>query len=263
VRSPHLSKRPRPAGVLLAPLLLLLLGCSASVVQGLDEPAANEAMAVLERDGIAVEKAQEEGTADRPTFRLRVPRGDATRALAVLQALDLPRPPRQGLAETYAHPSLVPSAEEEEARFLAAKENDLAATLEAADGVARARVHLVGAASAGAPTLVGSSPPRGRAAVFLKTLPSKAALSPAQVQRLVAGAVQGLEPEDVTVVVAPAAGAVPADVWSAVGPIRVSPSSRSLLLAIFAAGLGVIAALAGALLWLLRRRPGGYSTENR
>lgn len=245
-------------------LLALVAGCSASVVQGLDEPAANEAMAVLERDGIAVDKAQEEGTADHPTFRLRVPRGDATRALAVLEALDLPRPPRHGLAEIYAHPSLVPSADEEEARFLAAKESDLAATLEAADGVARARVHLVAAETTSPTMLAGAPPRRGRAAVFLKALPSGAGLSAGEVQRLVAGAVQGLDPSDVTVVVAPAAASPAADVWSTVGPIRVSPSSRSLLLATFAGGLGVIAALAGALLWLLRRRPaGGYSTEKR
>jgi type III secretion protein J len=238
-------------------LALAGAGCSASVIQGLDESAANESMAALEREGVSVDKVQEDGGGERPTFRLRVPRGDATRALAVLQALDLPRPARHGLAEVYAHPSLVPSAEEDRARFLAAEEGEIATTLETADGIARARVHLV-PEEPQAVALPGTPPAhRARAAVFLKTRGTTPPLSVGDVQRLVAASVQGLVPEDVTVVMTPSIASASSQATSSVGPLRVTPSSRPLLLGIFATGLALIAGLAGGLLWMIRRRPQG------
>ena len=42
---------------------------------------------------------------------------------------------------------------------------------------------------------------------------------------------------------------------ASVGPLRVTPSSRGPLIAVFAAGLAVIALLAAMLLVTLRRRP--------
>jgi len=177
--------------------------------------------------------------------------------LAVLQALDLPRPARHSLADVYAHPSLVPSAEEDRARFLAAQEGEIATTLETADGIARARVHLV-PEEPQTLALPGSPPShRARAAVFLKTRGTAPPLPLSDVQRLVAASMQGLVPEDVTVVMAPAIATAPSPATSSVGPLRVTPSSRPLLLGIFASGLAVIAGLAGSLLWMIRRRPPG------
>ena len=123
-------------------LLASLGGCTTGVLHGLDEPSANESLAALERVGIGAEKIAEEGGQSARVRRARA-RGDAARALDVLRARGLPRERRHGFAEVYGQPSLIPSTSEERARYLAATAGELERTLETAEGVVSARVHLV------------------------------------------------------------------------------------------------------------------------
>src|SRR5438477_8451588 len=112
-------------------LLATLGGCTTGVLHGLDEPSANESLAALERVGIGAEKVAEEG-GQSPSFGVRVPRGDAARALDVLRTTGLPRERRRGFAEVYGSPSLIPSASEERARYLAVTPGEVERTLETA-----------------------------------------------------------------------------------------------------------------------------------
>jgi type III secretion protein J len=229
--------------------------CSTELLHGVDERAANEATAALERAGIGAEKAADEGgTLTGAGYAVRVARGDGRRALDLLSALGLPRERRRGFAETYNQPSLIPTPSEERARFLDALVGEIERTLESVDGVVAARVHLVLEET---DPLAPDAKPRAtaRAAVLLKVRPSRAALSESDVQRLVAGSVAGLQPAAVAVVTAPVAepsggGTVQ---LSALGPLRVSAGTRPMLLVALAAVLGLLASMAALLMHTARR----------
>ncbi len=226
------------------------VGCSARITGGLDEARANEVVAALERAGIATTKQAESGGAE-PTFAVEVARDELGRALTLLQESSLPRRADPGIAETYAEPSLVPSANEERARYHAAIAGELAATLERLDGVVDARVHLAMPETREL-ALDGSRPP-SRASVLLKTRHATR-LDPDGVRALVAGAVDGLETSAVSVVVV-SGGADPARAGSLarVGPFRVARGSASPLTATLVASIFIHIATAGVLVLLVRR----------
>jgi type III secretion protein J len=242
--------------------LLVVLGgaCSTNILHGIDERAANDAARALERAGIGAEKVVEEGGGAggaSARFTLRVARGDGARALDLLRALGLPREPRHGFSETYGQPSLIPTPSEERARYVDALAGEIERTLEGVDGVVSARVHLVLEED---DPLAPDAKPRAaaRAAVLLATRPGRTPLPREDIQRLVAGSVSGLDASAVAVVVT-AAPATPDDdptgttTLAAVGPLRVTPGSRSLLVGALATGLGLLALLAALLLVTARR----------
>lgn len=237
---------------MLAVLALATVACSTNLLRGLDERAANESIGALEHAGIATEKTADEGGAT--TFTVRVARDDAARALDLLRSLGLPRDRRHGFAEVYGQPSLIPTASEERARYLEALSGEIERTLETADGVLSARVHLVLEEK---DPLAADPHPRtsARAAVLLKARNGRAPLPESEVQKLVAGSVPGLDPAAVAVVVtrAPelADGANPS--LTSVGPLRVASGSRTAIMAALAAGLVVLAALAVLLLLTARK----------
>lgn len=230
------------------------VGCTTGVLHGLDESSANEALAALSRAGIAAEKTAAEG-GQAAGFGVRVPRGEAARALDVLRAQGVPRGRRQGFAEVYGKSSLIPTPSEERARYLEALAGEIERTLETAEGVVTARVHLV-PEEADPMALDGRPKTTARAAVLIKAAGGRTPLAETDIQKLVAGSVPGLDATAVAVVV------TPAPEWQAngvgplasVGPIRVTPSSRPVLVTTLGVGLGIIALLGALLLIALRRR---------
>jgi type III secretion protein J len=243
--------------LVLSTLAVTVTACSANILHGVDERSANEATAALERAGIGAEKLPDEGAASGAgaTYTLRVARADGTRALDLLRALGLPHDRRRGFSETYGQPSLIPTASEERARYVDALAGEIERTLESADGIVNARVHLVLEESD--PLAVDTKPRRGaRAAVLLKARQGRAPLAQGDVQKLVAGSVAGLEPASVSVVVTAASEpgeASAATPLAALGPLRITPGTRPLLLAALATGLALLALLAGLLLVTARR----------
>jgi type III secretion protein J len=250
------ATRGHAASGLLAILLLAsAASCTTGVLHGLDEPAANEALAALERAGIGAEKVAEEG-GQTPAFALRVSRGDAARALDVLRVRGLPRERRHGFAEVYGQASLIPTASEERARYLEATAGEIERTLETAEGIISARVHLV-LEDVDPLSLQGKPRTGARAAVLLKAAQGRAPLAETDVQKLVAGSVPGLDPGAVAVVVTAAPESTEASLGplASVGPLRVTPSSRAPLIAVLAVAFAAIGLLAILLLLSLRRRP--------
>jgi len=238
--------------LLVGVLAVAALGCSTPIRHGLDESAANEVVAALERAGIGAEKLRDEA-AGATGFIVRVADEDAVRALDLLHALGLPRGRRSGFAEVYAQPSLVPTVTEERARYVEALSAEIERTLESVEGVVAARVHLV---MAEVDPLSVDGKPRvpAQAAVLLKAHPGLPPIEEADVQKLVAGSVPGLAPAAVAVVVTaapegPASGLPPLEV---VGPLRMSPGSRPLLLGAFGAGLALLVLLAALLFFTAR-----------
>ncbi len=233
---------------------VLVAGCSTNILHGVDERSANEAIVALEHAGIGAEKLPDETAAGGggAGFTIRIARGDGGRAVDLLRALGLPRPAPRGFAQTYGQPSLIPTASEEHARYLDALAGELERTLENADGVVNARVHLVLAEPD--PLAVDAKPRTpARAAVLLKARQGHAPLSEDDVRRLVSGSVAGLDPAAVSVVMTAAAEPAEPLPLAALGPLRVTPGTRSLLLTALTIGLALLALLAGLLLHTARR----------
>lgn len=240
----------------MAPLLRLLQGCSLAALlvhtacgtriqHGLDERQANELAAVLSERGFDARKVEEEGR--RPTWAIEVSSEQAGDAVRILAELGLPRPRNEGFREVFK-PGLVPDPMEQHVRFLEAAAGELAQTLEAVDGVASARVHLVVPAA----TRAGLPPVPAKAAAHLRIRPGALdrvlALRPA-LRELIASGVEGLNPQAVTLVVTEVVSSVPAP------PVR-APSGRNLVLV---GSLSAVALTLGASMILLARRFGASS----
>ncbi len=186
-------------------------------------------------------------------------RDDVPRAITALSAEGLPRPNPAGVLSSVDKGALVPSRASEHAQVVAGLAGDLERTLESVDGVLVARVHL---------NLPEADPlrdaPRARAtaSVLLEHRGAQTPLPVPDIQRLLAGGVSGLAPEDVAVVAVERKGTERADdatVFSHVGPIAVARTSARALQGTLVGLLALVAVLAGMTLSLYARRsrPGG------
>lgn len=239
---------PRPPrAALAAALALALSGCAREeLLHGLDERQANEVLVALDEGGVAAWKAREDGADER--WRVDVDRGDGARAQRLLAARELPRARPPGVAEVFGKGSMVPTPTEEHALLLHALAGELARSVEAVDGVVAARVHVGLREPDPLRPADGRSP---RASVLVKcrasACPGVRALEPG-LRALIAGAVDGLEPSAVALVIAEAPESPP----------RAAPPSHraALLVAIAAAAALAAAALATpAVRARLRRAP--------
>lgn len=215
----------------------MVAGCGVELEHNLDERQANQVVALLEQSGVSADKEREQGGA----FTVVVPRGDAARAFALLESHDLPRRGQKGLAETFGGGGLLPSAVEERARLSAALASELERTLEAVSNVRSARVHLALPESQG---LFGDGAhARPTASVLLKAA-GALPFAEAEVRRIVAGAVHGLQSADVSVVIAPLPTDVTQPPLDRIGPVRVAHESRTTVAAFATGGLALILILA-------------------
>ena len=232
---------------LTAALLALALGGCAreELLHGLDERQASEVLVALAERGVAADKAREDGAEER--WRVEVDRGEGARAHRILAERELPRAKAPGVAEVFGKGSMVPTPTEEHALLPHAPAGEHARSVEAVDGVVAARVHLgLRQPDPLRPTERGAP----RASLLVKCRASACAavraLEPG-LRALVAGAVEGLEPAAVALVVSEAA--------EAPSPPP-APARRTGLLF----GLALLAALAAMALALpaarARLRPG-------
>ncbi len=193
--------------ILLIPAMVLF-GCEEQVQHGLDEKQANEIVSALHERGLPAAKVAEGGR--KALYAISVDADDAKDALRILAELGLPRPKPEGFQELFAGAGLVPSASEERVRFLAALGGELSRTLESVDGVVEARVHL----TVPTPAKFGQAVSPAKASAFVKVTSASATRIRAQREELaglIAGAVEGLSVDQVSVVVseAPAAKVTP------------------------------------------------------
>ncbi len=227
----------RPAAMRWVLGLLVCIGCASEIEHGLDERAANEVVLALNRAGVGARKEREAGEGQR--WSVQVPSAEAGRAMEVLKAHELPRGPGSAFRDLYGKQSLVPSPNEDRARWIDALGGELARTLETADGVITARVHL--ALPDADPLAPHAERTKPSASVLLKRARGIAlGISEADVKRLVAGAVSGLSTESVSVVSVESAAQGEAPALAHVGPIAVAAASRGTLTAILASCVGVI-----------------------
>lgn len=225
----------------------LLLGCAdVAVIHAAPEAEARRAVAALARAGIAARTAP-----DDRGFSVTVADGDVARAVTALQDAELPRREEPGFAEAWGDRSLVATAAEERARAAQATAGELARTLESLDGVLDARVHLALPAADAS----GEAPRRPTASVLLRHEPAERPLDEAQARALVAAAVEGMRPEDVTVVfVRRAARTRPPVATTTTLGILVADRDAGRVQGLVVVAVACAAALAALLATWLRRR---------
>ena len=198
-----------------------LVGCGdskESLVQVRTEKEANEILVAL--SGFDLSKKQEKSGRD-VTWQLSVPHRDFDRAVAALVAKNLPRNEYGGFQRMIDSSGLIPTKTDERAKLLFARAQELEKTLELMDGVLNARVHIAvpekdrymaSVAATTAPkeeteedseeVAAAASPAAdvASASVMLRMFVDQQ-LDDDQVKELVANAVEGLSPDQVSVMV--------------------------------------------------------------
>jgi type III secretion protein J len=181
--------------------LLLLLGvtaCRERIQHGLDERQANELQTVLVGRGLDARKVPETGK--KPTWAIEVTDEQASNAVRILAELGLPRPVAETGCDVFGGGGLVRTPVEEQVCRVRVLERGIEKTLQTLEGVLLARVHLV----MPPPPRPGQVPVLAKASAMLRVEPGHAAelrKSSDGLQALIAGGVEGLAPDAVSLMV--------------------------------------------------------------
>jgi type III secretion protein J len=224
--------------VVVAAAALLLAACAeVDLYSRLDEPQANELVALLMRAGIDAEKRRGEGA----SWLVRVPRESLPQAIGLARSHGLPREQFRSLGEVFRKEGLVSSPLEDRVRYLYALSQELSRTVSSIDGVVAARVHIAVPEKEPLSDKVRPS----SASVFIKHREDAAVAGQvAAIKALVVNSVEGLPYDNVTVTLF---AAEPAPV--AANGAAPAARSRALVKALgIAAALAALAAL-GFVAW--------------
>ena len=197
MRWPHLPKL-----LLILGLTVLLVACvTHSLRTGLTEPEAQEIVVLLNEHGIeasSVKAAGEKKGTESWTVVIHGGDQNLARAWRVLEENGLPRQKNKGLEDVFSNSGMIPTATEEKARLLVGISGEISRALKSVTGVVDAHVLVVLPESS--PLLDKSERVPPTASVLLKYRGSDLPLSEEEVKKLVARAVEGLQPENVAVV---------------------------------------------------------------
>jgi type III secretion protein J len=242
--------------------LLILVACSVPVAGNLDESDANHAVALLARGGVGADK--ERDPEHEGHYRVSVSKGEASTAIGFLADENLPPKASPGVLEALGQGGVVPSRLAEHARWTAGVAGDLERSLRSLEGVLSARVHLAVPARDGLDLEETAEKPS--ASVLVQHRGATPPVAAGEVQRLVAGAVPGLSPDRVNVVLAtsPASRAA-TPVLLRFGPITVTNGSGFALRVLAAATvlLNLLLLSGLLLLWSRLRRSEAALAEAR
>ncbi|MBF5044368.1 flagellar M-ring protein FliF [Aggregicoccus sp. 17bor-14] len=232
--------------------LLLAAGCRDTIQHRLDERQANELQTVLLERGLDARKVAEAGK--KPTWSIEVPDAQASDAVRILAELGLPREEPEAGCDVFGTGGLIRTPVEEQVCRLQVLERGLEKTLQALEGVLVARVHLV----VPAPPRPGQAALPSKASVLLRVQPGQAAALRASrdaLRALVAGGVEGLPVEGVSLMVDEVSTRVVPPAAREASPLRL----RLLLaaLAVAVSGLSVALVLLALRLRSLRGHAAG------
>lgn len=177
-----------------------------SIQHGLSEREANEIVVMLSKANPPIEATKEKDASGREVkWNIIVPKSDAPRAIALLQAQNMPRRKEKGLKELYSQTGMIPTETQERARLTMALAGDLNRTLKHINGVLKARVHIA-MPKPKAIRRPGEKPLMPSSSVLMiidpnefKTRGMRTKLI-TEAQKLVAGSIERLEPKRVNVV---------------------------------------------------------------
>ncbi len=174
--------------------LFLTIGCKQAIVHSIPEDEANRIVSILHEHGIDAFKVLQDP--EKNLWNVSVSAGFEGKAWALLTKYKLPREKERRLKDIFGKSKLVSTPLEEKALFLEAIQGELAYTLEQADGVIDARVHIVMPEEK--PGEEQTEPPK--ASVFVEYSGSSPPFTPDEVKKLVSNGLEGLKPQNVAVV---------------------------------------------------------------
>jgi type III secretion protein J len=194
--------------LLLFSFSLFLGGCQKHepIVNNIDEREANEIIVFLGSKGINAEKlkAAESSTAGGSPanlWNITVEEKQMNGAMAILNQYGLPRRKGATLLELFAKQGLMTSDKEETIRYQAGQEEELKNIIRKIDGVLDADVRISFPVTEG--ILPGAPKPKIKAAVYIKhqgVLDDPNNHLESKIKRLVAGSIENLDFEDVSVI---------------------------------------------------------------
>jgi type III secretion protein J len=188
-------------------LASLLTGCESRkvIVNGLDEKEANEILVFLSNKGIDAVKVQAKtegaGGSKAVMWNISVEASQANEAMALLNQVGLPRRRGQNLLGIFSNVGLVPSGMQEKIRYQAGLAEQIASTIRKIDGVLDADVQI--SFPDEDPLNPGAPKQKITASVYVKhsgVLDDPNAHLTTRIKRLVAGSVNGLDYDNVTVI---------------------------------------------------------------
>ena len=187
--------------------VLFIMGCGANrtIVHGLEEREANDILVFLDNKGISAKKVQVQEAAGAGgklvLWNIEVDEDQATQAMALLNAAGLPRRPTHSLLSIFAKGGLVPSELEEKIRYQSGLGEQIGSIIRKIDGVLEADVQL--SFPEKDPLNPLATKGKETASVYIKhtgVLDDPNSQLIPKIKRLVAGSVQGLDYENVTVI---------------------------------------------------------------
>lgn len=244
---------PRQLGRVALASAFALAGCSVPLVEDLDEQAASSVVVALADAHIGAGKDRDPNHEGR--FLVTVDRDDVATALVTLESAGLPARHSPTVLEALGEGALVPSRTAERARYLAGTAGELERSLREVNGVLGASVHL---SAPERDPLADDREALPTASVLLRHSGATPPLSVDDVRRLVSGAVSGLRPEAVAVVMQ-SVSAPPEDAsdrLTQLGPLSLSRSSATKLRWLLgtAGGLNVLLCVGLIIVWTRLRR---------
>jgi type III secretion protein J len=231
-------------GLATAVSAIALAGCNQEVYSGLSQQEANAMLLALNQRGIDASKGSKENGASIVVDSARL-----TDAIGALNEAGFPRKKFETLGDVFKPGGLVPSPTEERARFLYATDQELTAAISQIDGVLSAQVEVVLPQN----DLLARSPTPSSASVFVRYAAGSGVdqLVP-QLKILVAGSVEGLQYDRVSVVLVPVALRPPQT--ASAPPATPQLPITTLALAALAGGMAVGGTAALAYAWRSQRR---------
>jgi type III secretion protein J len=183
-------------------LTMLLSACLSHDLQtGLSQQEAQEIVVLLNENGIdasATKAAAEKKGEEKWSVIVHGGDQNLARAWRVLEQNGLPRQKDKGLEDVFSSSGMIPTATEERARLLTGISGEINRTLKSVAGVVDTRVMVVLPDSSPLLDKTDRVPPT--ASVLIKYRGNELPLTEEDVKKLVARAVEGLQPENVAVV---------------------------------------------------------------
>jgi type III secretion protein J len=196
-------------------LALFLVGCKKiALYHNLTEQEANELIVVLYEAHIDAEK-EKELVQNEVSWNVTVEQKDLPRARKILVDRNLPQKRELGLSGVYKEKGLIPTPDEQKARFLLAIKGEIVNSIKRIPEVVDADVVINIPTPEDFSTGEGNKP---TASVVLKIRPNPTGvsqMSEAKVQQFVANAIEDLNPRNVSVIISymevPVAGSLPGE----------------------------------------------------
>lgn len=184
---------------LLAGLFVLLAGCARETVAHRQiERTANRILVLLRESGIGARKVRDEAARDL-RFDVTVGAVDAPRALAVLEAHDLPQPPQPSSRDMIEASGMIPTEREGRMKQTVGLEGDIVNALRQVPGVTSVQAAV--SVPRPDPLATRETTARAKASVLVILRPGEGPeLSVEDVQRFVQAKLPELEAADVDVV---------------------------------------------------------------